>query len=232
VLCPPWKAASPGLVSGYVRLLRRAGYDAWLAVPPRHGDRTPAGVRSGEGFVSPDLPALRSAVEQAVLELRWLAAIARSRGGEVGLLGLSLGGLSAALAATAPEPLDFVALVAPPADLLHVLAATRIGRRYAGLAARAGAPIPGRAALRRMLAPFRPAARHPAASRLFLAAGRHDRVVPLLGPARLARAWGVAPRIYPRGHLTLLFASDALRRDLSAFLAVSASPPGTHPGPA
>ena len=232
ILSPPWKIGSPRLVAGWVRLLARAGYEAWLAVPPRHWDRSPAGVRSGEAFASPDLPALRSAVEQSVLELRWLAAIARARGGEVGLVGLSLGGLSAALAATAPEPLDFVALVAPPADLLHVLAATRIGRRYARLAARAGAPMPGRAALRGMLAPFRPAGRSPTAARLLVALGRYDRVVLPRGPAALARAWGLAPRIYPRGHLTLLFASGAVRRDLAGFLAVSAAPPGTRPGPA
>jgi hypothetical protein len=229
VLSPPWKIGSPRLVAGWVRLLARAGWDAWLAVPPHHGERAPAGVRSGEAFASPDLPALRSAVEQSVLELRWLAAIARGRGGEVGLLGLSLGGLSAALAATAPEPVDFAALVAPPADLVHVLSATRIGRRYARLAAGAGAPLPGRAALRGMLAPFRPAARIPTAARLLVALGRYDRVVPPRGPLALARAWGIAPRVHPRGHLTLLFASGAVRRDVAGFL--SASPPGTRPGP-
>ena len=232
ILAPPWKVGAPRLVAGWIRLLLRAGHDTWLAVPPHHGNRAPAGVRSGEAFASPDLPALRGAVERSVLELRWLASIARARGGEVGLLGLSLGGLAAALAATAPEALDFAALVAPPADLLHVFAATRIGRRYARLAARAGVPIPGRAALRPQLLPLLPARRPPAAARLFVAAGRYDRVVPFLGPARLARAWGIAPRIYPRGHLTLLFASGALRRDLAGFLAVSASPPGRRPGPA
>lgn len=232
ILSPPWKTTSPRLVAGYVALLARAGFDTWLAVPPDHADRTPPGRRSGEGFVSPDLPALRSAVERSVRELRLLAAAARRRGGEVGLVGLSLGALSAALAATAPEPIDFAALVAPPADLLPILAATRIGRRYARLADRAGARIPGRAGLRPMLAPFRPASRRPNASRLFLALGRYDRIVPPGGPARLARAWGIAPRTYRRGHLTLLFASAALRRDLAAFLAVSGGPTGRRPGPA
>jgi hypothetical protein len=231
ILSPPWKIASPRLVEGYLRLLVRAGFDAWLALPPFHADRA-RGLRSGEGFVSPDLRALRSAVEQAVGELRLLAAVARERGGEVGLVGLSLGALSAALAATAPPAPDFAALVAPPADLLHVFALTRIGRRYARLAARAGAPLPPRAALRPMLAPFRPAARRPTAARLLVALGRHDRIVRPRGPAALARAWGVTPRVYPRGHLTLLFGSAALRRDLAAFLAVSGGPTGRRPATA
>jgi hypothetical protein len=69
-----------------------------------------------------------------------------------------------------------------------------------------------------MLAPFRADARRPTADRLFLAAGREDRIALGAGALALARAWGVAPRLYPRGHLTLLFACRALRRDLAAFL--------------
>jgi hypothetical protein len=83
-----------------------------------------------------------------------------------------------------------------------------------------------------MLAPFRPAARRPTAARLFVALGRWDRIVPTGGPARLGRAWGIVPRAYPRGHLTLLFGSAALRRDLAAFLSVSDAPTGRRPGPA
>jgi hypothetical protein len=233
VLVPPWKLPSPALMGGYVRLLRAAGLEVWLVVPPHHLDRVADGARSGEGFVTPDLPALRRTLEQAVLEIRALLAAARGRGGVVGLVGLSLGALAAALAATAEERLDFAALVAPPADLGHVMARTRIGRRYRALALRAGSPMPPPRALRAMLAPFRAAARPPRADRLLIALGRYDRIVSPAGPAALARAWGVAPRAYPRGHLTLLFACRALRRDLARFVSVTSSPPrGTRPAPA
>ncbi|WP_242346670.1 hypothetical protein [Anaeromyxobacter terrae] len=219
VLVPPWKVPRLAVVAGYARLLARAGYDVWTLVPPRHLQRTLPGARSGEGFVSPDLPALRVAFEQLVLELRVLAALARAGGGAVGVVGLSLGALAAALAATAPEPLDFAALVAPPADLAAVFAGTPIGRRYLALASRAGEPPPPPDALSRMLAPFRADARRPTARRVLVAVGREDRIALSAGALALAAAWGVTARSYPRGHLTLLFACRALRRDLARFVA-------------
>src|SRR5512133_226333 len=172
VLVPPWKVPRLAAIGGWARLLARQGLDVWTLVPPRHLDRAAPGVRSGEGFVSPDLTSLAAAVEQLVVEVRLLLAMARRRGGEVVLVGLSLGALAAALAAEGPEAADAVALVAPPADLATVLDATGIGHRYATLAARAGAPMPPRDALAPMLAPFRADARPRTARRAFVAAGR------------------------------------------------------------
>ncbi len=225
VLVPPWKVPRLASMSGYVRLLARAGWDTWTLVPPRHLGRAAPGTRSGEGFVSPDLPGVRAAVEQLVLEIRTLAALAAPRGGEVALVGLSLGGLAAALAATGPERIDRLALVAPPADVAAVFRETRIGRRYLRLAGRAGAPMAERPALERMLAPFRPDRRGPPAGRVMIAIGAHDRIALPAGAAELARAWGVEPRRYSAGHLTLLFASGALRRDLARFLGEPPGPP-------
>ena len=51
-----------------------------------------------------------------------------------------------------------------------------------------------------------------------MAVGLDDVVAGREEPERLARAWGQIPRRYPRGHLTLLFACAALRRDVAAFL--------------
>jgi hypothetical protein len=219
VLVPPWKVPGLGVVAGYARLLARAGYGVWTLVPPRHLQRALPGARSGEGFVSPDLVALRGAFEQLVLEIRVLAALARSGGGAVGVVGLSLGALGAALAATAPERLDFAALVAPPADLAAVFAETPIGKRYLALAHRAGAPPPPPDALGQMLAPFRADARPPTARRVLVAVGRDDRIALDEAALALAAAWGATARLYPRGHLTLLFACRALRRDLARFVA-------------
>jgi predicted alpha/beta hydrolase family esterase len=218
LLVPPWKIPSARLLVGWVRLLSGAGWDAWLLTPPHHLERLGAGERRGEGFVSADLDRLRTSVVQLVLEVRLCAAVAARRG-EVGVVGLSLGALAAALAATGPEPLDFAALVSPPADLAAVLEGTAIGHRYRELARRAGSPVPGPEALRAALRPLDPSARRPSARRIFVAAGLHDAIVAPAGPERLARAWGAETRVYPRGHLTLLFGCRALRRDLRSFLA-------------
>jgi hypothetical protein len=221
VLVPPWKIARPAMVAGWEGRLRRAGWEVWLAVPPFHMSRS-AGGRSGEGFVSPDLPRLRAAVEQQVLELRLLAALARAREGATAVVALSLGCLAASLAATTPEAPGALALVAPPLDLGAVLWRTAIGRRYRRLAAAAGRPIPAPAELAALLAPFDPGARPAPASRILVAAGRHDGVATARGPLPLLHGWGVLPRTYARGHLTLLFACRQARSDVVAFLAEEA----------
>jgi pimeloyl-ACP methyl ester carboxylesterase len=218
VLVPPWKLPRLSVLSGWAERLARAGYDVWTIIPPRHLSRAVGGGRSGEAFVSPDLPALRAAMEQLVLELRVLLRLARGEPGRVALVGLSLGGLAAALAATAPERADRVVAVAPPADLAAVAAGTRIGRRYLQLSARAGAPAPAGWALEGMLAPFRPAARTPTAGRVLVAVGDADRIALPLAAVALAARWEASLRRYPRGHLTLLFACEAVRRDVERFL--------------
>lgn len=225
VLVPPWKLPRLSLLSGWTGTLARAGREVWTLIPPRHLGRSPPGVRSGEAFVTPDLPALRSAVEQLVVEVRALLALARvAQGGDgdVALVGLSLGALGAALAATAPEAPERVAVIAPPADLHAVVAGTRIGRRLLALSGRAGVDLPGVAELSEMLWPFRAHDRPSRAGRVLVAVGRADGIALPRAAMALAEAWGAELRLYPRGHLTLLFLCEALRRDLRAFLEADA----------
>jgi hypothetical protein len=218
ILVPPWKVGRPALLDGWRDLLAGCGYETWLAVPPHHMGRRSPGQRSGEALVTPDVGRLRAGVEQLVLELRVLSALAAARPGRHALVGLSLGGLGAALAATAPESPESLALVAAPLDLGAVLGRTRIGRRYRRLAARAGAELPGPAELARLLAPFDPGRRPAVARRVFLAVGRHDGVATTRAALPVVHGWEVLPRSYPRGHLTLLFACRRVRADLAAFL--------------
>jgi hypothetical protein len=216
LLVPPWKIGRPTLVSGWVTLLTRGGWDTWLLCPPHHLERTAPGARSGEGFVSLDLARTRAVFEQLVVEIRASAALARARG-PVALVGLSLGALAAALALTAPEPFDAGALVAPP-SLAGVLADTGIGRRYRRLAERSGSGWPAGPDFAAALAPLDPAGRAPTTRRILLAAAAHDRVATPAGALRLAQAWGLEPAVYPRGHLSLLFACAAVRRDVATLL--------------
>ena len=211
------------MVSGWSDVLRRAGWDVWLVCPPHHLERTEPGSRSGDRFVTLDLPRFRAVLEQFVLEIRTCAELA-ARTGPVGLVGLSLGALAGALAATAPERLEFAALVAPP-HLPLVLAESGVGRRYRRLAALAGSHWPGTEALAAALAPLDPALRNPTARRILVAGGSHDRIAPPAGPVRLARAWGIEPLLYPRGHISVLFLCGALRRDVARFASVEGVKP-------
>jgi hypothetical protein len=53
---------------------------------------------------------------------------------------------------------------------------------------------------------------------VLVAVARDDRIALGPGALALAEAWGATARLYPRGHLTLLFACRALRRDLARFV--------------
>lgn len=214
LLVPPWKNAAPALHLSWIRSLAACGLEVWYLVPPLHLGRAPPGVRSGEAYVSPDLPRFGAALAETAREIRALAAAAARRG-PVGLLGLSLGGLAAAHALPGTG-LAFAALVAPPVDLAALFAGTPIGARYRRLAERAGGPFPAGAVLQAALAPFAPAGRPDEGTRLLVAAGEHDVIVPPEGPARLARAWGLEPRLFRRGHVTLVAACPALRAEVAA----------------
>jgi pimeloyl-ACP methyl ester carboxylesterase len=230
ILVPPWKLRARGLLRGWTRMIAGTGHEAWLLVPPHHLERSPPGARSGEAFVTPDLAALRAALLQTVLEVRLLAAMAGARAPDEGvaLVGLSLGALAAAWAATAPERLDAVALVAPPADLAAVFATTPIGRRYAALAARSGAPFPPGPELAERLRWLSPLDRRPTARNVLVAGGEEDAIA-LDGPSTLARAWGLPLSRHPRGHLTLILGCAALRREVRALLDAPAGPALTGP---
>jgi hypothetical protein len=221
VVVPPWKTGAPSLVRRYTELLVRAGWHVWLVVPPEHMERAAAGTRSGQGFASLDLVRFRALFEQLVVEIRVAMAMAARRG-PAGVVGLSLGALATSFAITAGEPPGFAALVAPPADLSSILCETAIGRRYRRLATRAGSRWPEPEELRRALSAFDPGARARPRTPVFLAVGSHDRIALARNALELAASWGVAPRVYPRGHLTLLFGCRGLLRDLARFVAAPA----------
>ncbi len=222
LVVPPWKADATSLVRRYTELLSETGYDTWLLVPPEHMERASPGARSGHAFATLDLGRFRALFEQLVLEIRVALAMAATRG-PTGVVALSIGALAASLAITAPEAPGFAALIAPPADLATVLGTTAIGRRYGRLAARAGTRWPDAGELRRVLAPFDPMRRVPPRVPLFVAVGRYDRIALPEGALALGRAWNVAPRVYERGHLSLLFLCRAMLGDLRRFVLGAAS---------
>lgn len=217
VVAPPWKIETPELVRRYTDLLAGAGYDVWMVVPPEHMGRASPGRRSGHGFATLDMGRFRSLFEQFVIEIRTALAMAAARG-PAGLVALSIGALAASFAIASREAPAFAALVAPPADLAAVLSTTPIGRRYQRLAVEAGSCWPEPTEIGTFLAAFDPRRLARPASRLLLAVGRYDRIAPSDGAMRLADAWRVAPIVYARGHLTLLFWCSALLRDLARFV--------------
>ncbi|HVA21500.1 MAG TPA: CocE/NonD family hydrolase [Candidatus Micrarchaeia archaeon] len=188
------------------RLARREwrwGRSALHLVLPAHGSRRLPGRRSGDAFLCADPAATRANLVQATLDavdcVRWL----REQGTRhVGMVGFSLGGLVACLAATRTR-LERMVAVTPPADLAWT--GTRLVveglRRSLGLDR--VSPAVAEEQLRGVIPRFLTPCTRPEDIGL-LAAGR-DEVVGSGPVLELARAWGVGRTwLVPRGHLTAL----------------------------
>lgn len=172
------------------------GLDVVLLTLPEHGVRTPPGARfSGESFAVPNVARLSEAVREAIYETHALTSWLRAQSGApVGLLGLSLGGYLAALAAGLMEDLDFVVPIVPPVcmgDLAWRFFERTHHARQGGSAALSHAEL--RAAFR-IHSPLAHPPRVPI-ERLLIVAGRGDRVVPPEHPHALWRHWG-EPRVH------------------------------------
>jgi len=98
------------------------GLNLALCVLPLHGPRR-AGLLSGDGFMDGDPIRTLYAEAQADWDLRRLVAWIDAQGAPfMGVMGVSLGGYSAALLATTCSRLRFAILGTPPADLARLYA--------------------------------------------------------------------------------------------------------------
>ncbi|MEE9607342.1 MAG: hypothetical protein V3U03_06340 [Myxococcota bacterium] len=174
----------------------RRGLDVALLTLPHHGARTSAGARfSGEHFAVPHVARLGEAVREAVYEIRLVVHWLREESGApTGVLGISLGGYLAALAAGLFEDLDFVVPIAPPVcigDLAWRFFTRTRHYRQGGEAALSQQEL--RRAFR-VHSPLTHPLRVPR-ERVMIVAARGDRIVPPEHPTALWKAWG-EPRIH------------------------------------
>lgn len=197
-----------------------AGLDVVLVTLPLHGRRSPAGTRfSGQCFASPDVARLNEAIAQAAHDVAALIAWLRTREqGPIGLLGLSLGGYVAALMAALRDDLAFVVPVIAPVcfgDLAWRF--MRESALYREGDATAIGPEDLRAAYR-VHSPLAHAPRVPP-ERLFIVAGRGDRVVPAAHPLWLHEHWGRPRLLWFSGSHLAPFGRIHVTRALARFFA-------------
>ncbi len=211
----PWAETALVLIHGWVQnrldLLERrwAGPMArGLAVPsallmlPYHMDRITQGERfHGEHFISADLPRTIEALVQSVQEALALAAWLRDRGARrVGVMGFSLGGLIAALAAAAEPDLDLAVVAEAPCNLADLIYSS-LRLYYVRRDARdQGISHERLCAVLRAVTPehFTPAI---PSDRVLIVHGHYDLTVPPVHAERLQEAWGRPPICwYPGGH--------------------------------
>jgi dienelactone hydrolase len=192
------------------------GYDVAAFVLPFHGDRAAHALRSGAGFPSSDPLRTNEGFGQAIHDARALARFLRGRGASaVGALGMSLGGYTTALWASVAGPdevggLDFAVAMIPAASMGRLL--WRLGEHTPARARaiRAGITCELLGEAFAIHAPTTRPARL-ARDRLFVIAGRGDRITPPEHAELLAAHWGVEVRWFDGGHLAQLGRGEPLR---------------------
>jgi pimeloyl-ACP methyl ester carboxylesterase len=183
--------------------LYETGLDIAFMTFPFHGKRGPAGQRlSGSSFVVPDIAVINEGMAQAVHDLAALIAWLRNRGvPQVGLIGMSLGGYLAALAAELLNDLEFVVAMAAPAnfgDLAYDFMANSSHFRDNPASAWTREELDSFFQVHCPLAHPAP----PSNEHLMLVRGDGDRIVPRSHTESLADHWN-QPELHvaPAGHL-------------------------------
>jgi pimeloyl-ACP methyl ester carboxylesterase len=193
----------------------RHGYDVAAFVLPFHGDRAPGTgalrrVRSGALFPSLNPIRTNEGFGQAIFDLRGLAQFLRRRGASaVGALGMSLGGYTTALWASVAGPddpaggIDFAVAMIPAVSMARLMWRHGEDSPERARAVKAGITED---LLVETFAVHTPTTR-PARlerERLFVIAGRGDRITPPDHAEALAAHWGVSVRWFDGGHLAQL----------------------------
>ena len=190
---------------------RRKGIGVALFALPFHGPR-------GRHF-PPDWPHHETAItiegfRQAIWDLQIAIRALREAGAShVGVVGMSLGGYTAALLGTVTSDVDFVLSYVPVASIPDVLYDIGI--------------VPGtgeeRQALyegyREQLVPVSPLERAPRIEpeRIQIISGQFDRLATIEHGARLASHFGARQHVFPGAHLIQNKRSRAFRRALTQF---------------
>ncbi|MFO0551040.1 MAG: alpha/beta hydrolase family protein [Polyangiaceae bacterium] len=195
--------------------LYKSGFDVLLVTLPFHGRRQPSGSPfSGHGFFSGGTNRINEALAQAVFDLRiymdWLFA---SGVPQIGVTGMSLGGLTTSLLASADERLAFAIPNVPVVSVADlVLEWQPIAAVVRGALGVIGKDV---RTARAMLAPSAPLSYRPKLprERLFIIGGVGDRLAPPRHARLLWDHWD-RPRLhwFPGSHVVHFDRGEYFRR--------------------
>lgn len=211
----PTVVAVHGYLGGYyafeeaawpIAWMQRRGLDVALPVLPFHAQRG-GSQRGAPPFPSADPRITNEGFRQAAIDIVGLARFLRERGAPaVGIVGMSLGGYTAALLATLSDAFDFVVPMIPLASVADF--AREQGNLGVGEQAAAQ-----HAALERANAVVSPLVRplRVAKARALVIAAENDRVTPAAHGTRIAQHFGCEMITVAGGHLVQLGRREAYR---------------------
>ena len=187
----------------------RRGLDVALFVLPFHGRRADPRRRGAPEFPGRDPRFANEGFRQAVFDLRGLVGYLRASGHPaVGLLGMSLGGYTAALTATLEPALDFVIPMIPLASLSDFAREQGVLSASPEVAAREQALLDQ---VHRLVSPLAAPSLVPP-ERVLVIGARADRITPISHAKRLANHFGAPLFTWEGGHLLQFGRRDAFRR--------------------
>ncbi len=200
---------------GYRRIaawLNGLGWNAVFPHLPFHYSRVPRGHSNGALAITAHLPRNAETLRQAVMELRQLMQLFRSRGcPEFALIGTSYGGWAGSLLSFVEPQFRFLALIQPVIDLEHAIWENP-GAESLRRILRAANIAPG-STLRhsRLSSPLHGSPRT-AAGRILIVGGSYDTVSPLAGLRELSDRWPGSSLIeVAQGHFGYAAMTETLR---------------------
>lgn len=194
------------------------GYDVAAFQLPFHGNRAPGSGMGKSGAMFPSANPLRTneGFGQAVYDLRALSLFLRQRGASaVGVMGMSLGGYTTALWASVAGPddvggTDFAVAMIPAVSMSRLYWQHGENSPVRRRAAKAGITEDMLADAFAVHTPTTRAPRVPR-DRLYVIAGKGDRITPPDQAETLAKHWGTEILWFDGGHLAQVGRGDALR---------------------
>jgi pimeloyl-ACP methyl ester carboxylesterase len=190
------------------------GFDTALFTLPFHGRRSVPHLRRSPPFPGRDPAMTIEGFRQAVGDLRELIAWLKAQGSSaVGLVGMSLGGYTAALTATVEPELAFLVPVIPLACLAD------FAREQGNLPRGAALGLRYETALREAYRVVSPLARTPLIEprRTLVIGAQADRITHVSHARRIAHHFSAPLHTWPGGHLVQWGRSEAFDR-VEAFL--------------
>lgn len=190
-----------------IRWMRRRGLDVALCVLPHHGVRRPH-TPGRPAFPDNDPRFTVEGFRQAVHDVRSLIRWLKHRGApSVGVMGMSLGGYTSALLATAEPALDFAVPMVP---LASVAAFAKERGRLVGTSQEQLLQYVLLDRIYRVVSPLHGRVLVPPAGRLVLGAA-YDRICPISHAERLAEYWQAPLIRFYGAHLMQLGRGEAFR---------------------
>ena len=189
--------------------LLRSGYDVALFTLPFHGVRSNASRRGAPEFPGADPRFSNEGFRQVISDLRNFVKWLRQQGHpQVGVMGMSLGGYTAALLATVEPQLSFCVPVIPLASLAD------FAREQGTLSEAPALRAEEHALLERIYRVVSPVDRTPLIdpSRTLIVAAKADRITPVAHARKLSAHFGSQLVSWHGGHLLQLGRNAAFRR--------------------